>query len=327
VDFDIWHGESDVADMLEPLVERFRQSGVAEESEGALIVRVDEPDDKREIPPLILVNRAGGYLYSTTDVATIWYRAEQLGADLALYVVDARQADHFIQVFRAARKGSVAGKMRMEHIPFGTMNGPDGKPFKTREGGVVSLRDLIDMVEKAAMARLDEAQIATDYPPEERDRIAHQVGIAALKFGDLHANRASDYVFDLDRFSSFEGKTGPYLQYAAVRIRSLLRKAQEQSLEEGPIRPPTADAERNLVLELLELPEVIERAVDTRCPHHLAEFAYGLAGVFNRFYDACHVLSEPDAARQASWLTLCRLTLDTLVRSLDLLGIEVPERM
>lgn len=327
VDFDIWHGESDVADLLEPLVERYRQSGVAEESEGALIVRVDEPDDKREMPPLILVNRAGGYLYSTTDVATIWYRSEQLGADLALYVVDARQADHFIQVFRAARKGSVAGKMRMEHIPFGTMNGPDGKPFKTREGGVVSLRDLIDMVEKAAMARLDEAHIATDYPPEEREKIAHQVGIAALKFGDLHANRASDYVFDLDRFSSFEGKTGPYLQYAAVRIRSLLRKAEQQSLKQGPVLPPAVHAERNLMLELLQLPEVIDRAIDTRCPHHLAEYAYGLAGEFNRFYDTCHVLSEADAERQASWLTLCRLTLDTLVRSLFLLGIEVPERM
>ena len=327
VDFDIWHGESDVADMLEPLVERLRESGVAEESEGALIVRVDEPGDKKEIPPLILVNRAGGYLYSTTDVATIWYRSEQLGADLALYVVDARQADHFTQVFRAARRASVAGNMQMEHIAFGTMNGPDGKPFKTREGGVVSLRDLIEMVEKAAMARLDEAQIATDYPPEERQRIAHQVGIAALKFGDLHANRTSDYVFDLDRFSSFEGKTGPYLQYAAVRIRSLLRKAQERDLAEGAVLPPQVEAERNLVLELLQFPEAVWRAVDTRCPHHLAEYAYGLAGVFNRFYDACHVLSEPDADRQASWLTLCRLTLDTLVRSLYLLGIEVPERM
>src|SRR5690606_25304765 len=247
--------------------------------------------------------------------------------DLALYVVDARQADHFIQVFRAARKGSVAGKMRMEHIPFGTMNGPDGKPFKTREGGVVSLRDLIDMVRDAAFARLDEANIATDYPAEERADIAHKVGIAALKFGDLHSHRASSYVFDLDRFSALEGKTGPYLQYAAVRIRSLLRKAAAQGLAEGKIQAPGTAAERNLILELFAFPEAVLRTTDNRAPHHVAEYAFELAGTFNRFYDACHVLSEPDPDRQSGWLTLCRLTHDTLVRSLDLLGIQVPERM
>jgi arginyl-tRNA synthetase len=327
VDFDIWHGESDVADLLEPLVDRLVESGTAEQSEGALIVRVNEPGDNRDYPPLILVSRTGGYLYSTTDVATIWYRAEKLGADLALYVVDARQADHFTQVFRAARKGGVAGSMQMEHIGFGTMNGPDGKPFRTREGGIISLRDLIDMVERAATERLDEARIATDYPAAERARIAHQVGIAALKFGDLHANRSSDYVFDLDRFSSFEGKTGPYLQYAAVRIRSLLRRAAAADLSPGALVAAGADQERNLMLDLLRLPDVLERAADLRAPNHVAEYAYDLAGSFNRFYDACHVLSEREPDRQASWLTLCRLTLATLTRTLDLLGIEVPERM
>ncbi|MGA7270309.1 MAG: arginine--tRNA ligase [Acidimicrobiia bacterium] len=327
VDFDIWYGESDVADLLEPLVERFRQSGVAEESEGALIVRVNEPDDNRDYPPLILVNRRGGYLYSTTDLATVWYRAEQLQADLALYVVDARQADHFVQVFRAARRAGIAGSMATEHIGFGTMNGPDGRPFKTREGGVVSLRDLIQMVEMAALQRLKEADIASDYADTERTEIAHMVGIAALKFGDLHANRTSDYVFDLDRFSSFEGKTGPYVQYAAVRIRSLLRKAEEGGLAPGAVRPPSAIPERDLILALLHLPEVVQRVIDLRAPNHLAEYVYDLAGTFNRFYDACHVLSEPDPERRDSWLTLCRLTLDALIRALDLLGIEVPERM
>lgn len=327
VDFDIWHGESDVADLLGPLVDRLRQVGAAEESEGALIVRVSEPDDNRDLPPLILVSRTGGYLYSTTDVATVWYRAEQLGADLALYVVDARQADHFVQVFRAARKGGVAGAMRTEHIGFGTMNGPDGRPFKTREGGVVSLRDLIEMVEEAATARLAEANIATGYPEEERARIAHLVGIAAVKFGDLHVNRASDYVFDLDRFSSFEGKTGPYLQYAVVRIRSLLRKASEAGFDEGRLLAPGVEQERTLMLDLMHLPEVVERAAELRAPNHLAEYAFETAGTFNRFYDACHVLSERDPDRRSSWLTLCRLTHDTLVQVLDLLGIEVPDRM
>ncbi len=327
VDFDIWYGESDVADLLDPLVKRFRESGVAEESEGALIVRVNEPDDNREYPPLILVNRRGGYLYSTTDLATVWYRAENLRADLALYVVDARQADHFVQVFRAARRGSIVGSMMTEHIGFGTMNGPDGRPFKTREGGVVSLHDLIQMVETAALQRLKEADIASGYADTERAEIAHKVGIAALKFGDLHANRTSDYVFDLDRFSSFEGKTGPYVQYAAVRIRSLLRKAAEAGVDSGPLAAPSVDAERDLMLAILRLPEVIGRVVDLRAPSHLAEYVYDLAGTFNRFYDACHVLSEPDPNRRGSWLTLCRLTLDTLVRSLDLLGIDIPERM
>ncbi|MGH8911109.1 MAG: arginine--tRNA ligase, partial [Acidimicrobiia bacterium] len=156
VEFDIWYGESDVADLLAPLVALFRESGAAEESEGALVVRVGRPDDNREFPPLLLVNSRGAYLYSTTDVATVWFRSKDLGADLAIYVVDARQADHFTQVFRAAEKGGVMGSMRAEHVGFGTMNGPDGKPFKTREGGVVSLRDLIELVEKAAMTRLDE---------------------------------------------------------------------------------------------------------------------------------------------------------------------------
>ncbi|MGH8911328.1 MAG: DALR anticodon-binding domain-containing protein, partial [Acidimicrobiia bacterium] len=174
---------------------------------------------------------------------------------------------------------------------------------------------------------LDEANIASDYPPAERAAIAHQVGIAALKFGDLHSNRASDYVFDVERFSSFEGKTGPYLQYASVRIRSLLRKAAEKDLGQAKILSPVVEPERLLMLHLLRLPEVVERAVDLRAPNHVAEYSFDLAGAFNRFYDACHVLSESDTARRGGWLALCQLTLDSLTRLLDLLGIEVPERM
>ena len=185
------------------------------------------------MPPLILETSVGGYLYSTTDLATIELRRD-LGAELVLYVVDARQSDHFELVFRAARKAGIAPDwMTLEHIRFGTMNGKDGKPFKTRAGGVVSLSDLIDLIEDAARRRLAEADIAQEYPPEERERIAHQVGVAALKFGDLINNRVSDYTFDLDRFSSFEGKTGPYLQYGAVRIRSIQRRAADRGLEPG----------------------------------------------------------------------------------------------
>ncbi len=328
VTFDVWYSESTVHDRVGPMIERLRRDGFAEESEGALIIRVDRPDDTREIPPLILVTTDGGYLYGTTDLATIEMRVQDMGARLILYVVDARQSDHFEQVFRAARKTGIApADVGLEHIRFGTMNGPDGKPFKTREGGVVRLRDLIEMVTAAAERRLEEADIARDYPAEERSRIARQVGLAALKFGDLINNRVSDYVFDLDRFTSFEGKTGPYLQYGAVRIQSILRNAAARGVEPGPIVPPSVDAERTLMLWLTRLPDVVARALDLRAPNGVAEFAYDLTSVFNRFYERCHILGEEDPARRASWLSLVRLTLDELSLLLGLLGIDVPDRM
>ena len=328
VEFDLWYGESDVADRLKPLVDRLEEAGVTEESDGALIVRVDLPDDNRDLPPLIVRSSAGGYLYTTTDVATVEMRVDDLGVDLLLYVVDRRQADHFTQVFRVARKAGIAeDEVAMEHIGFGTMNGPDGKPFKTREGGVVRLGDVIYMIKTAARERLDEAHIAEEYPEEEREQIARQVGVAALKFGDLINNRSSDYIFDLDRFSSFEGKTGPYLQYAAVRIKSILRKAAERGIEPGEMISPEVDAERDLMLELFRFPEVVERSIELRAPNHVAEYAHTLAGQWNRFYDRCHILSEGDPDRRASWLSLARWTETTLETLLHLLGIEVPERM
>lgn len=328
VTFDVWYSESTVHDRVERMIERLRAEGYVEESEGALIIRVDLPDDTRELPPLILAKSDGGYLYGTTDLATIEMRVQDMGATLILYVVDARQADHFEQVFRAARKTGIAPpEVGLEHIKFGTMNGPDGKPFKTREGGVVRLRELIDMVTRTAEKRLAEAEIARNYPEEERRRIARQVGLAALKFGDLINNRVSDYTFDLDRFTSFEGKTGPYLQYGAVRIQSILRNASDRGFRPGPIITPTVDAERQLMLWLTRLPDVVTRALELRAPNGIAEFAYDLTSVFNRFYESCHILGEADPARRASWLSLVRLTLDALARLLDLLGIELPERM
>jgi arginyl-tRNA synthetase len=328
VTFDLWYGESDVQHRLAPLVQRLEAEGVAELSHDALVVRVEKPDDNREWPPLILRSKAGGFLYSTTDLATVEMRVDDLGADLILYVVDRRQADHFVQVFRAARKGGIApDDVGLEHIEFGTMNGPDGKPFKTREGGVVRLGDVIGMIRGAARERLDEAHLAEEYAPSERERIAEQVGVAALKFGDLINNRSSDYIFDIDRFSSFEGKTGPYLQYAAVRIKSILRRADAREITSGSVLPPTVDSERDLILALLKLPEVVERAIELRAPNHVAEYAYTLAGQFNRFYDECHILSEEDPERQASWLALSEWVLAALERLLHLLGIVVPDRM
>ncbi len=328
VEFDLWYGESDVHHLIAPMVARLKESGVAEESDGALIVRVDEEGDKREWPPLILESRTGGFLYSTTDLATIEYRVTELGASLILYVVDRRQADHFTQVFRVARKGGIAPPdVVLEHTWFGTMNGPDGKPFRTRAGGVVRLADLIEMVVAAARKRIEEAHLAEEYPEEERALIAHQVGMAALKFGDLINNRTSDYIFDLDRFSSFEGKTGPYLQYAAVRVKSILRKASERGFSDGALQPPADDTEKALVLHLLQFPEVVDRAMELRAPNHVADYAFELAGAFNRFYDTSHILSESDPDQQAGWLGLAQWSLAALERSLQLLGIEVPDRM
>ncbi len=328
VEFDVWYGESTVHDRLAPMVASLLDAGVARESDGAIIVDVAQPSDKKELPPLLLTRSDGSYLYSTTDLATIAMRVDDMAMDLGLYVVDARQGLHFEQVFRAARRGGVAdGDVGLEHIGFGTVNGPDGKPFKTREGGVLRLGDLIALVADAARERLDAAHIAEDYPPAERDEIARQVGLAALKFGDLANHRTSNYVFDIDRFSAFEGKTGPYLQYSAVRIKSILRRAEELSLAVGPVIVPEVDQERALMVRLIRLPEILLRSAELRGPNVIAEYAYDVATDFSRFYEACHILSEEDPQRQASWLGLVATTLRTLTLLLDLLGIDIPERM
>jgi len=327
VEFDLWYGESTVRDRLAPLVARLEATGVARRSDGALVVDVAEAGDTKEVPPLLLTRSDGSYLYTTTDLATLEMRMEE-GFEAVLYVVDARQGLHFEQVFRAARKaGIVPDGVVLEHVAFGTVNGPDGKPFKTREGGVLRLADLLAMVTDAARRRLEEADIAQAYPPEERDEIARRVGLAALKYGDLMNHRTSNYVFDLERFTSFEGRTGPYLQYGAVRIQSILRKATERDLAPGAIRPPRVGAERDLMLRLVRLPEVLARTAARRAPNLVAEFAYEVATAFNRFYETCHILREEDPARRASWLALVAVTLRVQERLLDLLGIEIPERM
>ena len=326
VQFDLWRGEADVHDLIAPMVERLRADGVAEESEGAVVITVAEEGDKTELPPLILLKSDGGAMYGTTDLATIMDRVQVYDPGLILYVVDQRQSLHFEQVFRSARKSGLAGRAALEHIGFGTMNGPDGKPFKTRAGGVMRLQDLIGMATEQAMIRLREEGLAADYPEEEREQIARMVGIAAIKFADLSNYRLSNYIFDLDRFTRFEGRTGPYLQYAAVRIKSLLRKAEAQGAAPGPIVPPT-DIERDLILWLGQLPDAVATAIARRAPNELCDFAFRLAQEFSRFYAACHILSETDEALRGSRLTLSRLVLREFELLLSLLGIEIPERM
>lgn len=329
VHFDLWLGESDVQDLIPGMVQQLLEDGYAVESDGALVIPIEEEEDKKELPPLMLVKSNESVGYATTDLATILQRVRDYDPDAVLYVVDGRQQFHFKQVFRAAYKSGIANpdKVSLEHNYFGTINGPDGKPFKTRAGGVMRLEDLITMVVEKAYERMAEIDAAAEYPETERAEIARQVGIAALKFADLMNHRTGDYVFDLDRFSSFEGRTGPYLLYAAVRTQSILRKAAEQGLTAGEIIAAASEEERALHLKLLELPDALELAFNTRAPNHLCEYAYTLSTEFNRFYRQHHILNEENSVQQASWLGLSQLTVDTLVLVLDLLGISVPERM
>jgi len=328
VEFDLWLGESDVRARVMPLVERLQAAGYAQASDGALIVDVSQPEDTKAVPPLLLIKSDGAILYGTTDLATIEQRVQELGAELVLYVVDKRQSTHFEQVFRAAHKTGVAPEMvGLEHIAFGTMNGKDGKPFKTREGGVLKLRSLIEMVIDKAKERLAEVEAARQYDEAEKAEIARLVGIATLKYADLMNHRSIDYVFDLDRFSAFEGRTGPYLLYTAARTKSILRKAQEQELLFGPLIAPVDDGERALFLKLAELPDVLNLAFAERAPNHLCEYAYTLATTFNRFYRDHHILSEANPAQQAAGLALADCTVAVLEQVLDLLGIQTPARM
>jgi arginyl-tRNA synthetase len=281
---------------------------------------VESPD------PLLVVSSEGSAMYGTTDLATILQRQRDFDPDLYLYVVDQRQAEHFEQVFRAAALAGYAKREALEHIGFGTMNGTDGKPFKTRAGGVLKLNDLIGQATEKSRARLREADIGKDYPPEEFEDVARKVAVAAIKFADLSNFRGTSYVFDLDRFISFEGKTGPYLLYACVRIKSILRKAGEQSLKPGPITI-AQPAERKLALALDAFESALAGAYDRRAPHHVAEHVYALSQAFSSFYDQCPILPEKDEALRASRLALAGATLRQLALGLDLLGIAAPERM
>jgi len=308
------------------MVEKLKATGRTQVSDGALIIPLADEQDA-EMPPLILVKSGGGFLYHTSDLATCQYRADHFKADLALNVVDNRQTLHFKQVFKAARLTGLAGKCEFVHLPFGTMNGTDGKPFKTRAGGVLKLKDLIQMINDEAKKRLQELAVERPYSPEELEDIASKVGIATLKYADLKHNRAADYVFDLEKFAKFEGHTGPYLLYATVRIKSILRKALSQGLRPGEIIAPTHASERNLMLELQRLPDILTTAYNEREPHHICEYGFNVSQVFNSFYGECHILRESDPARQASWLGLAKLVHDHLEFSLGLLGISIPEKM
>lgn len=327
VEFDLWKGEADADPMIPELTEDLEKRGVIEHSDGAQIIRVARESDKKEMPPIIFVNSQGAVGYHATDIATIVDRKRSLSPDRILYVVDARQRLHFEQVFRAVDLAGYFEEARLEHLWFGTMNGKDGKPFKTRAGGTLKLRDFIDMVTDKALERLSQSGFADGYSEEETFDVARKVGIAALKFADLSNPRTSDYIFDLDRFMSFEGKTGPYLLYASVRIRSIFAKAKDAGAgEPGPIRL-AAPEERDLALMLLSFGDAVREAYEKRMPHVICDHAFQLAQVFSKFYAACRIIDEADAAVRASRLNLARFVGAQLDCALSLLGLEPPKRM
>lgn len=339
VDFDLWNGESDADPLMTEMIADLKAKGLLVEDAGAQVIHVARDGETRKKkladgsvveapspPPLLVISSEGSAMYGTTDLATVLDRRKSIDPDLILYVVDERQAEHFEQVFRAAYLAGYAPEKSLEHLGFGTMNGADGKPFKTRAGGVLKLRDLIDTATEKARERLHEAKLGDDLPTEEFEDIARKVAVAALKFADLSNNRTTSYVFDLDRFMSFEGKTGPYLLYQAVRVKSLLRKAAEQGVETAPIVIEEA-AERDLALTLDAFDAATADAYDKRAPNLIAEHAYRLAQSFSKFYAACPILVAPDAATKGSRLALAAASLHQLETALELLGIETPERM
>lgn len=322
VDFDLWYGESDASDYVDEVVSILNEDNAIYESEGARVVDVKREDDKKEYPPLILYKSDGSILYGTTDLGTLLQRKKDFDPDYVFYVVDNRQNTHFTQVFRCAKDhGIVDEKVSLEHIGFGTMNGKDGKPFKTRDGGIIRLSDLIQMVEDNAGEKI------RDKEDINSDEIAKIVGLATLKYADLSNYRAKDYVFDLDKFSSFEGKTGPYILYTYVRINNIINKLEADGVGVGDLAKPASDVERDIYLKIAELPSVFAQVEKDRAPNYICEFVYDLAALTNNFYHHHHIMTEEDQSQKEAWHKLLQLIRKTLALNLDLLGIDIPEKM
>ncbi len=330
VTFDLWKGEASVDPLIPDMIEEMQAKGITEDSDGALIIRVDEGYDsekRKGLPPVMLRSSAGAVLYHTTDLATLVDRKNEIDPDLILYVVDQRQATHFKQVFKAAEMAGWYGPEQLEHLGFGTVNGKDGKPFKTRDGDALRLSDLTEMMRGAAENRLNESGIGKDYDDAERADIANKVGMAALKFADLQNQRLTNYIFDVDRFTAFEGKTGPYMLYAAARMKSLQRNAAEKNVVAGEIEI-AHQSELQLVLALDAFDRALEKTEASRSPHILCEHLFRIAQAYSRFWTDCPVLKDDVSADiKSSRLALSNLTLKQLELGLDIIGLEVPERM
>ena len=329
VSFDLWYGESDADPYIPQMVEDMKRDGYAYMSEGALVVDVKEETDKKEMPPCMILKSDGAALYETTDLATIKQRVEDFKPSSILYVADKRQELHFEQVFRCARKTKlIRDDADLRFIGFGTMNGKDGKPFKTRDGGVMRLENLIKEVEDEMLKKImDNREIDED----SARQIAQTVALAALKYGDLSNQASKDYIFDIDRFTSFEGDTGPYILYTIVRIKSILAKYKENAgdIESAldAISSPVNESEKQLMMVLAKFNASIENAYEELAPHKICAYIYEIANAFNHFYHETKILSEEDEAKKKSWISLLALTRDVLETAIDLLGFSAPERM
>ena len=327
VEFDLWKGESDADPYIEDLIQELIDKGLAYESDGALVVDIAEDTDNKEYPPCIVRKSNGAALYTTSDLGTIIEREKLYQPDAAIYIADKRQALHFLQVFRVAKKAGFAPENEtMEHIGFGTVNGPDGKPFKTRDGGVMRLEYLIDDVNEKVYEKMQENKTMSD---DEAKKVAEMVGLAAIKYGDLSNQASKDYIFDMDKFTSFEGNTGPYILYTIVRIKSILAKYQAEggNIDECHINTPDSDENVNLCLKLTQIVDTLETASKEMAPHKLCQYIYELSNEFNRFYHGTKILKEEDAEKKSGYIALIKLTKEVLETSIDLLGFEAPEKM
>lgn len=327
VSFDLWKKESDAQPYIPDMVEMMKEKGFAYEDQGALVVDVKEETDTKEIPPCMLLKSDGASLYTTTDLATIVERMKLFQPDEILYVVDKRQELHFIQVFRCARKtGLVKEDTRLSFLGFGTMNGKDGKPFKTREGGVMRLENLIADIDEEMFTKIVENRSVRDKDARDTAKI---VGLAAIKYGDLSNQATKDYIFDVDRFTSFEGNTGPYILYTIVRIKSILNRYVEAggNLEAGEILPASNSSEKNLMLQLSGFGSMIESAFEEKAPHKICAYIYEVSNAFNSFYHETKILSEENQTQKESYIRLLQLTKRVLETSIDLLGFEAPDKM
>ena len=332
VSFELWKGESDAQPYIPDMVQMMKDKGFAYMSEGALVVDVKEDTDTKEIPPCIILKSDGASLYSTTDLATIVMRMQDYNPDAIIYLTDQRQSMHFVQVFRCARKtGLVGPDVELTHIGFGTMNGKDGKPFKTRDGGVMRLEYLLDEINEEMLKKITENQKEKenlDISEEEAKQTAKTVALAAVKYGDLSNQASKDYCFDIERFTSFEGNTGPYILYTIVRIKSILKKyTAKNTLPDAPILGAHSASEKNLMLVLSRFNAMMENAYEEKAPHKICAYIYELANAFNGFYHETKILSEEDFKVQASYIGLLVLTKNILETCIDVLGFSAPDRM
>lgn len=322
VDFDLWEGESDNSLYMDELFNYLYGKNIIEKSNGAEVINVLEETDNKEIPPLILVKSNGAISYEATDLAAIWERVHKYKLDEIWYIVDKRQELHFTQVFRAAQKSDIVKEnTKLIFNGFGTMNGPDGKPFKTRDGGVMPLKDLLDSVTKVCSKRLMESI------QENRNEIAKTIAVAAIKYADLLPNRTTDYNFDIEKFTDLNGKTGTYLLYSCVRMNSLLKKAIEQQNNFKDIKTLTTENERKILLAMLDLKRIIKRSFENRSLNEICEYLYKITNIYNNFYAENKVLTEENANIKTSWLALTKLIYDNNKYLLNILGINIPEKM